>query len=248
MHVQQISVAQNQGNRSYMEDYSVHVTFDDGSLFAVFDGHGGHETAQQASYAFPSYFKEAMDQQNRDIPLALRNTIIKLERDTRYMNSGSTLSAVYLPFEKDVAYTAVLGDSPILIGCDKGYWTSPKHNVRTNKPEADAARARGGFIDGGYLFTSLDGPGLQMTRSLGDKALDRVLSREPEQDTVKVLRGGYVLVATDGLFDPGHKDFLASADLIVDLIRDPNTTAQELVEDALRRRTGDNVTAILVRL
>jgi serine/threonine protein phosphatase PrpC len=140
-----------------------------------------------------------------------------------------------------------MGDSPILIKDKDGKINiSPDHNIRTNDAERRAAEDRGGFCDGGYLFASFDGMGLQMARALGDSHLNKVLSRLPDVYAVEINENSFVLVGTDGLFDPGHWNFKVEADAVVKLI-DEGADAAALVTRAVNIPTGDNVTAILAR-
>jgi serine/threonine protein phosphatase PrpC len=143
-------------------------------------------------------------------------------------------------------YTAVLGDSPILIKTETLVWSGPDHNVRTNPAEREAAEARGGYCDGAYLFRNMHSQGLQMARALGDSHLRGVISTEPEINEVPIVGSGFILVATDGLFDPAHRKFEESKRQVLALIKD-GADAQFLVGDAIRRQTHDNATAILAR-
>jgi serine/threonine protein phosphatase PrpC len=155
---------------------------------------------------------------------------------------------VFIPKDEHRVEIAVLGDSPVIAKlADGSIFVSEEHNVRTNMAEADAAIARGGFVNSGYLFASYSGNGLQMTRSLGDYELDSVLSREPEVFSHVLGKDSWVLVCSDGAVDPSHAAAKASIDSIVALV-EAGGDAQEIVERALAAKTGDNVTAILVRL
>ncbi len=91
------------------------------------------------------------------------------------------------------------------------------------------------------------GSGLQMTRALGDATLSKVLDRTPEVSVRLLGAGSFVLVATDGAFDPGHNNTNGAIDEVVNLIESGNE-AQEIVDRALEIPTRDNVTALLVRL
>jgi serine/threonine protein phosphatase PrpC len=165
------------------------------------------------------------------------------------MRAGSTASLVFIPKDESRVDVAVLGDSPVLVSRPDGsIWVSPEHNIRTNEAEADAAIKRGGFVHSGYLFASYDGDGLQMSRALGDYELDRVLSREPEVFSHVLGKDSWVLVCSDGAVDPGHGAAQANIDTIVRMIEDEDADAQDIVDRALAAKTGDNVTAILVRL
>jgi serine/threonine protein phosphatase PrpC len=85
-----------------------------------------------------------------------------------------------------------------------------------------------------------------MARALGDSHLKGVLSTEPEIDTIPIVGHGFILVATDGLFDPAHRAFGKSLEWVFSLVAD-GADAQFLVGDAIRRQTHDNATAILAR-
>jgi serine/threonine protein phosphatase PrpC len=254
-----ITNAAAKGSRSYQEDRHFISEHPEGTLLVVFDGHGGGEASHEAHHQFDSLFWDCFGPPF-DVPTALRLSIRVLAKELEAYEEGTTLSAVYIPSDCKVAYTAVLGDSPILIhvcsaplGHGDYIWTGPDHNVRSNPTERESAEKRGGFYDGVYLYQGNTNPygdhahGLQMARALGDSALRGVLSTEPEINTVPLGEGGFILVATDGLFDPGHRNFEASRRQVLALIAD-GADAQYLVDNAVARDTHDNVTAILVRL
>ena len=121
----------------------------------------------------------------------------------------------------------------------------PDHNIITNLKERAAAQARGGVFHGSYLEDPrLPDVGLQMARSLGDAELARVLNREPEIETVALGGKGVVLVGTDGLYLPGGEPNPDQLTRLLKLIQQ-GADAQALVQDALARQTGDNVTALV---
>lgn len=250
-----ITVSTAQGERDHQEDRSVHLRIDlppipygTGWLLAVFDGHRGATTAEKASQSLPAMFETHLRAQRGDIPGTFRDVFSSLNKMATGQISGSTASMVYIPENAQSVYLAVLGDSPIaILDVKGGVHIGPEHNVRTNLKERVAAEARGGVYQGGYLEDSdLPGIGLQMSRSLGDADLNRVLNREPEIQTVAMGGEGYVLVGTDGLFAPGEGSGPEQLKRILGLIR-KGAGAEEVVKDALRRQTGDNVTAIVWR-
>ena len=83
---------------------------------------------------------------------------------------------------------------------------------------------------------------LQLTRALGDFGLDRYLIRDPEIFSVELDKNSFVMAASDGLVDPSHNNHDITN--LIDIVNN-NGTAADLVKDALRRKTGDNVTAVL---
>lgn len=251
------TTATAKGLRPYQEDrFVTHVT-NEGVLLAVFDGHGGESTAEFCHKALD----ETWDFFAGDEPeVRLKRTVAKLNDFTQFNHDGSTASLVFIPEGAAKAFVAVLGDSPVVIGGKKAivpvegqepttalYFTvSPEHNVRTNQKEADAVKDRGGIVSHGYAMVDIYGYGLQMARALGDSGLAQILSREPETYSENLDTSSFVLVATDGVFDPGHADTEAAVADVVALI-DKGGDAQAIVDRAVRLRTGDNATAILVR-
>jgi len=243
-----LTAASEKGLRSYQEDRHVVYSLDEGLLLAVFDGHGGHETSHHCSERLIAIFHEV---RNRLLVVNFENLIYEvfrvLNKETQHSNSGAAASIVFLPESGKEAIVGILGDAPVLIKQANGQiWLSPEHNVRSNKKEAEAAQGRGGFIQGGYLYSSYSGGGLQMSRALGDVSLDKVLSREPEIFRIPLNPKSFVLVATDGLFDPSHMSDDPATDIANEI--EAGADAKKLVQNALAVPTGDNVTAILARV
>jgi len=233
-----ITHAQAKGRRSYMEDFHNVIETEKGAVLAVWDGHGGTEVAEYCTQTLPM--------------LSLytpQEIIASLNVATRHMHSGSTASIVFIPKDESRVDIAVLGDSPVIAKlADGSIFVSEEHNVRTNMAESDAAIARGGFVNSGYLFASYSGQGLQMSRALGDMELDRVLLRTPEVFSHVLGKDSWVLVCTDGAVDPGHGAPKTNIAAIVRMIEEEDADAQDIVDRALAVPTRDNVTAILVRL
>ena len=250
-----ISAATATGGRAHQEDFYL---FDDlsmksikngqGQLMAVFDGHGGVETAEQVSKAIYGVFGMTLATRHGDINVALKDAISRLALMTDSKKAGSTLSVVYIPSGHTIAHVAVIGDSPVIIlDKDNKIVVSPDHNVRTNPVELAKAQKKGALYQLGYIMSPLpSGGGLQMSRSLGDKHIAHILDREPEIYSVPLCNKSFIILGTDGLFDPGHHDTAAQVGRVVVLAMN-GAGAKELVQDALDRVTRDNVTAIVWR-
>lgn len=240
--------ASEKGQRGYQEDRSVVYWIpDEGYLLAVFDGHGGFETAEYCAKNLIEIYYEVRN--NLLVPnfeTIMRGIFQVLNKRTQHMGSGCAASIAIIKADGSEVITGILGDAPVLVKkADGELWLSPEHNVRSNPSEVKAAQERGGFVSGGYLFASYSGGGLQMSRALGDTNLDKVLSREPEIFRLLVGVGSFVLVASDGLFDPSHQDDLSEATAVA---IERGLDAEKLVKIALSVPTRDNVTAILVKL
>lgn len=248
-----ISAATSKGGRSHQEDF---YFFDDlsmkgvvngrGQLMAVLDGHNGPETAEKVFKALYSVFGATLAMHKGDINATLKDTVSKLSQMTEGNEAGSTLSLVYVPEGQNIAYVAVIGDSPVIIlDKDNKVIVSPDHNVRSNPAELEKAKKKGAVYEWGYIMSPL-GKGLQMSRALGDKDIANILDREPDIYSVLLGDKSFIVLGTDGLFDPDHTDTAAQVGRTVVLTMN-GASAKELVQDALDRMTSDNVTAIVWR-
>jgi serine/threonine protein phosphatase PrpC len=238
-----IQVANAIGMRPYQEDTYFVKELEVGTLLGVFDGHGGEACSYECAESFPTLFEKKI-KKNQTPAQWLRAAFALMNRKTELLLDGSAASVVFIPKSKELAVIAILGDSPVIVGTSKGFHVSPEHNARTNPKERDAAIARGAIYFGGYLRDELSGQGLQMSRSFGDANLGSFLNRKP-QIYQKPIHD-FVLLATDGAFDPGHTNAAGVIQQVVDLIRN-GATAQQLVNRAVNAPTGDNVTCILWR-
>ncbi len=241
--------ASEKGTRSYQEDrYVVYWVPDEGYLLAVFDGHGGPEAAEICATELVPIFHEIYERNMLPLPWdsIIRNVFEALNEETKHLGSGCAASIAFIPENGKEVIVGVLGDAPVLVRkVNNEFWLSPEHNVRTNVAERVAAMDRGGFVANGYLFATYSGNGLQMSRALGDRYLDSVLSREPEIFRLATGPGSFVLVASDGVFDPSH--VTNNSEKIAAEI-EAGADAKKLVQNALDVPTNDNVTAILVKL
>ena len=241
-----ISKATAQGGRFSQEDRFVVSNIKDGKLIAVMDGHGGAEVSSRLAKMLPLIWRKHIVFP-ASIFTAIQNTFKDLADLTSRMEAGSTMSLVFIPKPADVVYVAILGDSPVVVKDAEGrVEVSPMHNARSNAAELAAAQARGAFYYNGYIQAHFSGPGIQMTRVMGDSELGRIVSREPEVYTKQINADSFVLVGTDGLFDPSHRNPQPEIDAVTALI-EAGADARGLVNRALAIPTGDNVTAILVR-
>ena len=71
------------------------------------------------------------------------------------------------------------------------------------------------------------------------------LIREPKTFSVRLDDSSFVLLATDGLLDSSHLKSREDQMRFITGLVDERADAQDLVKDALRRRTGGNVTVVL---
>ena len=246
----QLTHASEQGTRSYQEDRffvkRLKLKNDSGIFLAVMDGHGGEEVAQLCLDSLPSVISKVTKSKERVSLVVIRNIFKLLNKQTSEMESGSTFSLAFISYRWKMVFVGILGDSSVVTkNFDGRIVISPKHNARTNLKEREAAIKRGACYSGGYICEHPSRNGLQMTRSLGDKEFRNFLDRSPEVYSVMIGPKSFVDLLSDGVVDPGHKisDSMRS---IVPMIEN-GASAADLVKDALDRKTGDNVTAIVWR-
>jgi len=238
------------GVRSYQEDRLVAVkkeisNQEAGWLLAVMDGHVGSQVAKFCAKNLEKFFGQSLGEKKTVDENVFKEIIRLLNESTRHMATGSTISLVFISETNSTALVAVLGDSPVIILDREGKVNiSPEHNVRTNLAERKAAVRRGGYYNIGYIWVGWCG--LQMARALGDHDFGTVLSREPEIYKVDLAPDSFVVVASDGVFDPRHSETANQIERLTGMIKKDSTfKAKNLVQDAISRRTGDNATAIL---
>lgn len=248
-----ITHATAQGIREYQEDRYLVYEYGAGTMMAVFDGHGGDEAADCCVELLPKLLEELQKGEFPDNPEDIGQSPVgvyrwifhRLHAATQDCRSGTTATMAFVPKDGRAAYMANLGDSPLVWSNGLGAIVAKDHNVRTNEEERRRAINRGGRYEGGYVFGPRSYCGLQMSRSLGDRDLALILSREPDFHAVSLDQDSFILVATDGVVDPSHGE---SDDMkqIIDLIRN-GASAQDLVDRAVQKPTRDNATAILWR-
>lgn len=246
----ELTHASEKGMRNYQEDRlyikEVKLPEDSGVFLAVMDGHGGERVAQFCENSLASIITVVVGHKKRVGLFEIQEIFRLLNEQTLDMESGSTLSLVFVSQRDATVHVGILGDSPVIVKDFNGQINiSPEHNARTNEKEREAAVQRGAFYSSNGYLCSQSGNGLQMSRSLGDAEFGKFLDRSPEVYSLKVGLGSFVAVLSDGIVDPGHGDS-NSLKHVISMIEN-GASAKKLVTDALKRRTGDNVTAIVWR-
>lgn len=243
--MKKITAVTRPGRRPYQEDRYTYMAVRgkgvSGALLAVMDGHGGESVAEFCSKEIKNKFYF-----NGNAEHSLRSLVEELNEATKSDRAGSTLS-VALVVKKAGALAvsvAVLGDSPVIIMDKDGLFiVSPDHNVRTNMTERLAAEDRGGVYEDGWIFRG--DYGLQISRSLGAAHFGGIISHESDIYTVRNPK--WVLVASDGVFDPKHNSALEVLPDDLKSLAALDATANTVMKWAERRGLSDNTTALVWR-
>ncbi|MCO5552731.1 hypothetical protein L7F22_006248 [Adiantum nelumboides] len=250
----------DKGSRQNMEDE--HVIIDnlqdfipdsqtEGSFYGVFDGHEGRSAAEFVRDKLLNFVR-----QDVDFPLSVEKVLQNayLQTDAAFaeacllgecVSSGTTALTV-LVLGREV-YVANAGDCRAILS-RKG---KAKEMSRDHKPDAERARieAQGGFVEDGYLNGQLS-----VARALGNwhieglKGLDGPLIADPEVQHLSLTGDDeFMIIGCDGFWDVfQNQDAVSFARRRLQQHNDPRECSRELVDEALRRNTTDNLTVVTV--
>ncbi|KAK6129713.1 hypothetical protein DH2020_036579 [Rehmannia glutinosa] len=241
----------------FMGAYEVKIFMHWGSLVLdmfVFDGHGGKHAADFACYHLPRFIVE-----KEDFPEEIERVIASafLQTDNAFaeacslkadLSSGTTALAAVVMGSSLVVANA--GDCrAVLSRRGKAVEMSRDHKPICSK-EIKRIEASGGYIYDGYLNGQLN-----VARALGDWHMEGLkcqnggpLTAEPELMTTKLTEEDeFLIIGCDGLWD------VFMSQNAVDFARrrlqehnDPIMCSKDLVNEALKRKSGDNLAVVVV--
>ncbi|XP_057429021.1 probable protein phosphatase 2C 27 [Lotus japonicus] len=256
------------GDRPYMEDTHICIkdlakqfNFDKQSkeavsFYGVFDGHGGKSAAQFVRDHLPRLIVEDVN-----FPLELEKVVKRsfMETDAAFLKVSSHESSLS---SGTTALTAIIFGRSLLVANagDCRAVMSRRGKViemsKDHRPNCIKERMRieslGGFIDDGYLNGQLG-----VSRALGDWHLEGMkemserggpLSAEPELKLMTLTKEDeFLIIASDGVWD------VFSSQNAVDFARrrlqehnDEKLCCKEIVQEAIKRRSTDNLTVLMV--
>jgi protein phosphatase 2C family protein 2/3 len=251
-----------------IDDLAAHLGFvfnypTPSAFYAVFDGHGGPDAAVFVkNNAMRLFFEDTTMLQMYDTDALL---LKRLEDSHRKAFLGADLA---LADEQSIssscgttALTALILGRHLLVAnagdcravlCKRGVAVDMSQDHRPSYlPERKRVEELGGYIDDGYLNGYLS-----VTRALGDWDLKlplgsaSPLTAEPDVQVVTLTEEDeFLIIGCDGIWD------VMSSQEAVSLVRrglrrhdDPQQCARELVKEALRLHTTDNLTVIVICL
>lgn len=226
------------------------------AFYGVFDGHGGKHAADFACSNLPRFIME-----DEDFPREIEKVVSSafLQTDTAFaeacsldsaLASGTTALAALVVGR--LLVVANVGDCRAVL-CRRG---KAIEMSRDHKPSCMKELKRiedcGGYVYDGYLNGQLN-----VARALGDWHMEGLkdpdgvagpLSAEPEVLKMRLTEEDeFLIIGCDGIWD------VFRSQNAVDFARrklqehnDPTTCCKELVDEALKRKTGDNVAAVVV--
>ncbi|KAL0393995.1 UNVERIFIED_CONTAM: putative protein phosphatase 2C 22 [Sesamum latifolium] len=234
-----------------MHDYGLNTLNERPSAFyGVFDGHGGKHAADFACYHLPRFIVEDEDfpqQIERVMSSAFYRRILLLRKPALWTQILLLAPLLWLLFSLVVANA---GDCRAVL-CRRG---KAIEMSRDHKPvclrERRRIEASGGYVYDGYLNGQLN-----VARALGDWHMEGLkgqdggpLTAEPELMSTKLTEEDeFLIIGCDGIWD------VFMSQNAVDFARrrlqehnDPVMCSRDLVDEALKRKSGDNLSVVVV--
>lgn len=262
------------GRRKEMED--THIIVDDlytidyndelkgASLYAVFDGHGGKTVSDLLTYSFTdelcnklisisSYRANMIEEAIEETYLYVDEMLLNNVKDT----SGSTcVSALIID---GVCYISNIGDSECIIKKrnDTGYHVMSELHKPDIKSERERIQSVGGLVIGGRLVG--DTHSISVSRAFGDKEYkmplvkklegvkDDLIISSPYISQIASKEVEFIILACDGLFEAfTHREAFIFVNNLIKNGETPDKIAKKLVDEAYRKGSMDNISAIIV--
>ncbi|CAN8273571.1 unnamed protein product [Cochlearia groenlandica] len=233
-----------------MEDYVVSefkkVDGHELGLFAIFDGHLGHDVAKYLqTNLFDNILKEKDFWSNAEN--AIRNAYkstddVILQQSLKLGKGGSTaVTGILIDGQKLVV--ANVGDSRAVMSKNGvAYQLSVDHEPSKERKDIES---RGGFVSNipGDV-PRVDGQ-LAVARAFGDKSLKLHLSSEPDI-THQIIddQTEFLIFASDGIWKVISNQEAVDA---IKSIKDPQAAAIHLIEEAIAKKSKDDISCIVVK-
>ncbi|XP_061346230.1 probable protein phosphatase 2C 22 [Gastrolobium bilobum] len=240
---------------NFIEDYGLKNNIDGPSAFyGVFDGHGGKHAADFACHHLPKFILEVEDFP-RDIERIFASAFLQTDNafaeacslDAALASGTTALAALVIG---RLLVVANAGDCrAVLCRRGKAIEMSRDHKPICSK-EKKRIEASGGYVYDGYLNGQLN-----VARALGDWHMEGMKSRdggplsaEPELMTSKLTaEDEFLIMGSDGIWE------VFRSQNAVDFARrrlqehnNPVMCSKDLVDEALKRKSGDNLAAVVV--
>ncbi|XP_013591007.1 PREDICTED: probable protein phosphatase 2C 17 [Brassica oleracea var. oleracea] len=236
-----------------LEDYHVskliNVEGNELGLFAIFDGHKGDQVAAYLQkHLFSNILKdgEFLVDPRRTIVKAYENTDKEILSDTSSdLWSGGSTAVTAILINGKVMWIANVGDSRAIVSRrGKATQISVDHDPNTDA-ERSMIESKGGFVTNRPGDVARVNGILAVSRTFGDKDLKAFMNREPDIKDVKIDSHTEILIlASDGI-----SKVMANQEA-VDIalkFKDPKKAAKQLVVEALKRNSKDDISCIVVR-
>ncbi|CAL5384450.1 unnamed protein product [Camellia sinensis] len=217
----------------------------------VFDGHGGTDAA---SFVRKNILKFIVEDSQFPVcaEKAIKNAFVKADHafaDDSSLDISSGTTALTALIFGSTMLIANAGDCRAVLGKRGRAIELSKDHKPNCTSESLRIEKLGGVVYDGYLNGQLS-----VSRALGDwhmkgpKGSACPLSAEPElQETLLTEEDEFLIMGCDGLWDVlSSQSAVTMARRELMMHNDPERCARELVREALKRQTHDNLTVIVV--
>lgn len=264
-----IAASATMGGRSYMEDRHVVVKDGDALFCAIYDGHNGSFAAQYAADKLYDKLKLNM-KTNSDVQLAMMCTFKEIEKEILKLTvrgkrrDGATALVAYM--EEDQIFVGNIGDTRAVLGNRNAgaIRVSVDHKPNVGEEKSRVEKAGGEIIFSGCWRVAHERVSVRLavSRAFGDHPLKLnlpssctgpLVSAVPEMNVIKVSKEDeFLILASDGVWDR------ISDEQAVEIVRETmakedkncamKKAADNIVQIALKNRSMDNITVIVIAL
>jgi serine/threonine protein phosphatase PrpC len=259
----EIGVHHEQGLRFEMEDEDLITSFTlklnkntyPVQLFAIFDGHGGRQTAVYARDNLGRKLQETLERFNRDdlsdegIWNALKMACVELDEEIlRRVGFVSGSTATFSLILGGKLWTANVGDSRTILINGKDVIQLTEDAKPEIEHYTNSIRNRGGFIQ--FVDCWRVNGGLAPARSFGDHFHRGAVSARPKITSIPLAHiapGSTLILACDGLYDVASTNQVGrTVNAALDKDLSAETIATVLAQKALKAGSRDNVSTLVV--
>ncbi len=220
----------------------------DSAFFAIYDGHGGKEIADFCAKHAGMFVQRASGTLSQKLTKGLLLTDHLLEESSYSKEAKQSGSCVIAALIKgNILSIANIGDSrAVLARNGKALALSQDH-----KPDRDCELARIEALGAKVEFFGVPRiGGLAVSRAIGDHELRPlgVICQPEVREIVIQPNDEFLILACDGIFEQNMSRQNA-VDIVkksLALHKSPDLAAQDLVQAAYKKGSGDNLTAIVI--
>ncbi|KAL0928079.1 hypothetical protein M5K25_002317 [Dendrobium thyrsiflorum] len=215
-------------------------------LFAIFDGHMGHDVPDYLrSHLFDNILHQPdfLTDTKSAIMKAYEITDSKILEKAKELGKGGSTAVTAILIDGLKLVVANVGDSRAVL-CKNGLAKQLSIDHEPSQ-ERETIEKKGGFVSKipGDV-PRVDGQ-LAVARAFGDRSLKVHLSSEPYVDEEIIDdETDFLILASDGLWKVMSNQEVVDA---IKGIKDPQSAAKHLTEEALARKSKDDISCIVVK-
>lgn len=233
-----------------MEDYHVakfvHVKGHEVGLFAIFDGHLGDKVPQYLQkHLFDNILKEDefWTHPEKAISEAYEKTDEAILSQSPELGRGGSTAVTAILIDRTKLWIANVGDSRGVLATDgKAIQITVDHEPSKERCDIET---RGGFVSNMPGDVPRVNGQLAVSRAFGDESLKLHLRSDPDIRPIDIDNDTELLIlASDGLWK------VVSNQEAVDIgrkFKDPHVAAKQLISEAVKKDSKDDISCIVVR-